>query len=129
MPKLLRKAAQYVRMSTDMQQYSTLNQQALIAQYADNHGIEIIKTYVDEGRSGLRLAGRDALQSLLAVVTSGEAEYEVILVYDVSRWGRFKILMRALITSLSVAEQENPSSTVQSSLQITALPWLVSSKA
>jgi len=45
MPKPLRKAAQYVRMSTDMQQYSTLNQQALIAQYADDHGIEIIKTY------------------------------------------------------------------------------------
>ena len=90
MSKHLRKAAQYVRMSTDMQQYSTLNQQALIAQYAADHGIEIIKTYVDEGRSGLRLAGRDALQSLLADVTSGQAEYEVILVYDVSRWGRFQ---------------------------------------
>ena len=90
MPKPLRKAAQYVRMSTDMQQYSTLNQQALIAQYAADHGIEIIKTYVDEGRSGLRLAGRDALQSLLADVTSGQAEYELIFVYDVSRWGRFQ---------------------------------------
>lgn len=90
MPKPLRKAAQYVRMSTDMQQYSTLNQQALIAQYAGDNGIEIVKTYVDEGRSGLRLAGRDALQSLLADVTSGQAKYEIILVYDISRWGRFQ---------------------------------------
>ena len=90
MHQLRRRAAQYVRMSTDMQEYSTLNQQELISQYATDHGIDIVKTYIDEGRSGLRLTGRDALQSLLADVSSGQAEYEVILVYDVSRWGRFQ---------------------------------------
>ena len=50
MPKPLRKAAQYVRMSTDMQQYSTLNQQALIAQYAADHGIEMVIPPQDRGR-------------------------------------------------------------------------------
>src|SRR6056300_456309 len=47
------KAAQYVRMSTEHQQYSTQNQADKIQEYADKRGIEIIKTYADEGKSGL----------------------------------------------------------------------------
>jgi len=46
------KAAQYVRMSTEHQQYSTQNQADKIQEYADKRGIEIIKTYADEGRVG-----------------------------------------------------------------------------
>jgi DNA invertase Pin-like site-specific DNA recombinase len=30
------------------------------------------------------------LQQLLAEVVGGEADFEVVLVYDVSRWGRFQ---------------------------------------
>jgi DNA invertase Pin-like site-specific DNA recombinase len=55
------RAAQYVRMSTEHQQYSTENQADAIRQYAERRGIEIVRTYADEGRSGLRLDGRDAL--------------------------------------------------------------------
>jgi DNA invertase Pin-like site-specific DNA recombinase len=40
--------------------------------------------------SGLQLNGRHSLQQLLADVTSGIAPYDTILVYDVSRWGRFQ---------------------------------------
>jgi DNA invertase Pin-like site-specific DNA recombinase len=50
----------------------------------------IVRTYADEGKSGLSLEGRDALKSLLADVAGGRADYEAILVYDVSRWGRFQ---------------------------------------
>ena len=84
------RAAQYVRMSTEHQQYSTENQADAIRQYADRHGYEIVRTYADEGRSGLRLEGRDALQRLIADVESGAADFSRILVYDVSRWGRFQ---------------------------------------
>nr|WP_290753332.1 recombinase family protein [Amaricoccus sp.] len=83
------RAAQYVRMSTEHQQYSTENQAHAIRQYADRHGLEIVRTYADEGRSGLRIEGRDALQRLIADVESGAADFTTILVYDVSRWGRF----------------------------------------
>ena len=55
------RAAQYVRMSTEHQQYSTENQADAIRQYAERRGIEIVRTYADEGRSGLRLDGRNAL--------------------------------------------------------------------
>lgn len=84
------RAAQYVRMSTEHQKYSTDNQSSAIRRYADARGFEIIKTYADEGKSGLRLLGRDALQMLLGDIEEGRADFEAILVYDVSRWGRFQ---------------------------------------
>lgn len=77
------RAAQYVRMSTEHQQYSTENQADAIRLYADRHGLEIVRTYADEGRSGLRIEGRNALQRLIA-------DFGAVLVYDVSRWGRFQ---------------------------------------
>lgn len=84
------RAAEYVRMSTEHQQYSTENQAAKIREYAQRRGIQIVKTYADEGKSGLRIDGRQALQQLISDVESGKAEFNLILVYDVSRWGRFQ---------------------------------------
>src|SRR6185295_20227094 len=84
------RAAQYVRMSTDLQQYSIQNQMDSIAAYALRRDITIVRTYPEEGRSGLRLDDRPALTRLLNDVQSGAADFEVILVYDVSRWGRFQ---------------------------------------
>lgn len=83
-------AAQYVRMSTEHQQYSTQNQRDAIAQYAARRGFEIVRTYEDDGKSGLRLDGRDSLKRLIEDVECGAADFEVILVYDISRWGRFQ---------------------------------------
>src|SRR3546814_20617228 len=77
-------------MSTEHQQYSTENQSEAMRQYAERRGIEIVRSYADEGRSGLRLDGRDALKQLIEDVQSGTADFTVILVYDVSRWGRFQ---------------------------------------
>jgi DNA invertase Pin-like site-specific DNA recombinase len=83
-------AAEYVRMSTDHQQYSTANQSQAIREYADRHGFQIQKTYEDSGKSGLNLDDRDALKRLIDDVQNGMAEFSTILVYDVSRWGRFQ---------------------------------------
>src|SRR5450759_1812772 len=77
-------------MSTEHQKYSTENQAEIIERYAAARGIEIVQTYADEGKSGLNLDGRDALQRLIADASGGRADYSVILVYDVSRWGRFQ---------------------------------------
>jgi DNA invertase Pin-like site-specific DNA recombinase len=84
------RAAAYVRMSTDHQQFSIANQLQVISEYAVSHGIEIVRTYSDPARSGLTLQGRDALKQLIADVVSGQADFTTILVYDVSRWGRFQ---------------------------------------
>jgi len=62
-------------MSTEHQQYSTENQAGKITEYAERRGIEIIRTYADEGKSGLRIEGRVGLQELIKVVESGQAVY------------------------------------------------------
>jgi DNA invertase Pin-like site-specific DNA recombinase len=77
-------------MSTEHQQYSTENQSEIIRQYAARRGMAIVRTYADAGKSGLRIDGRDALKQLIQDVESGRADFRVILVYDVSRWGRFQ---------------------------------------
>jgi DNA invertase Pin-like site-specific DNA recombinase len=83
-------AAEYVRMSTDHQQYSTANQSQAIREYALRYGFRISKTYEDSGKSGLNLDDRHALKQLIDDVQNGTAEFSTILVYDVSRWGRFQ---------------------------------------
>jgi DNA invertase Pin-like site-specific DNA recombinase len=88
-PSLIR-AVEYVRMSTENQQYSTENQADKIREYAALRGIEIIRTYADAGKSGLRIDGRASLQQLIKDVESGTADFTIILVYDISRWGRFQ---------------------------------------
>lgn len=84
------RAAQYVRMSTDHQKYSTENQADVLQRYANARGMEIVRTYADEGKSGLRLDGRDALKKLIDDVQTGKADFSTILVYDIGRWGRFQ---------------------------------------
>jgi DNA invertase Pin-like site-specific DNA recombinase len=77
-------------MSTEHQNYSIDNQREAIREFADSLGYDIVATYEDSGRSGLNLGGRAGLQRLLADVEGGRADFEVVVVYDVSRWGRFQ---------------------------------------
>jgi DNA invertase Pin-like site-specific DNA recombinase len=84
------RAAQYVRMSTEKQRYSIENQAAVIATYAHAHGLTIVCTYADRGESGLRIKNRIGLTQLIDDVSTGKADFGSILVYDVSRWGRFQ---------------------------------------
>lgn len=89
-PRTLIRAAQYVRMSTEHQRYSTDNQAQEIEKYADLHGMEIVRRFADDGKGGLNLEGRAGLLQLLEEVQDGTADFRAILVYDVSRWGRFQ---------------------------------------
>ncbi|MGX9143490.1 recombinase family protein [Mesorhizobium sp. 128a] len=83
-------AAQYIRMSTEHQRYSLENQIAAIAEYAETRRFAIVQTYTDAGKSGLSLKGRDGLKQLLSDVVTGQRIYSAVLVFDVSRWGRFQ---------------------------------------
>ena len=77
-------------MSTEHQQYSTSNQMDVIREYAKRRGMEIVKDYSDEGKSGLNIQGRDSLAQMIQDVQDGKVNFSSILVYDVSRWGRFQ---------------------------------------
>ena len=58
--------------------------------YASERGIEIVHQYADEGKSGLRIKGRAGLLQLIEDVQTGQATFDMILVHDVTRWGRFQ---------------------------------------
>src|SRR5258708_24366019 len=77
-------------MSTEHQQYSTDNEMEVLRRYAEERGMEIVRTYSDEARSGLKIEGRGGLRELLRDVETGAADFSAVLVYDVSRWGRFQ---------------------------------------
>jgi DNA invertase Pin-like site-specific DNA recombinase len=62
----------------------------VIREYAARHGFELVRTYADEGKSGLSIEGRDALRRLIGDVEARRADFQAVLVYDVSRWGRFQ---------------------------------------
>lgn len=82
-------AAQYIRMSSDGQDLSPALQRNAISEYARDHGMRIVETYEDPGRSGLTIRSRPSMRRLIQDVASGKCPFAVILVYDVSRWGRF----------------------------------------
>jgi DNA invertase Pin-like site-specific DNA recombinase len=88
--ELAQRAAQYVRMSTIHQRYSIENQAAAIAAYAARYNLNIVRTYRDEGLSGLKIDKREGLKQLITDVCSGRADFCRVLVCDVSRWGRFQ---------------------------------------
>jgi DNA invertase Pin-like site-specific DNA recombinase len=86
----LARAAAYVRMSTEHQKYSTFNQLTAIKAYAADHNLTITHVYADEGISGLQIKNRPGLRSLISDAMKGRANFGVVLVYDITRWGRFQ---------------------------------------
>ena len=85
-----RRAVAYLRMSTEHQQYSPENQMAVIERYAAEHDMETVATYSDEARSGLRLKNRPGMRQMLGDAKQEESGFDTILVYDITRWGRFQ---------------------------------------
>jgi len=84
------RAAQYLRMSTEQQQYSIQNQTDAIREYASEHNLQIVRTYSDPAKSGVTLRSRLGLMQLLQDIITDDHPFGIILVYDVSRWGRFQ---------------------------------------
>jgi DNA invertase Pin-like site-specific DNA recombinase len=62
----------------------------VIREYAARRNMEIVTIYSDEGKSGLNIQGRESLARMIADVQGKQANYQCILVYDISRWGRFQ---------------------------------------
>lgn len=75
-------------MSTLGQTSSVALQEEAIARFCDREGLVVVRSYVDKGKSGLSTRGRTALQTMLRDVLAGP-EYAMIVVADVSRWGRY----------------------------------------
>ncbi|MFP8836215.1 recombinase family protein [Hydrogenophaga sp. XSHU_21] len=84
------RAAAYVRMSSDRQELSIGTQLASIEAHAGANGLHIVTVYEDAAKSGLHIANREGMKRLLRDVMDEPRPFDVVLVYDVSRWGRFQ---------------------------------------
>ncbi|MBS9766131.1 MAG: recombinase family protein [Flavobacteriaceae bacterium] len=90
--KKCKKAVAYYRHSAeDKQENSIAIQREHTEKFAKENNIEIIHEEADEGKSGLS-ANRPAFNRLFSnwIKNPKAPEFHYILVYDVSRWGRFQ---------------------------------------
>ena len=97
------RAAEYLRMSTEGQQYSIANQQAAIREYAATHGFVIIRSYADPGKSGLRAENRAALLSFSPTSNPAMSILRPSSSTTLVDGAVFRIRMRAPITNSCAA--------------------------
>ena len=81
-------AAGYVRCSTDEQGATSIpQQQEEIKKWSALNHFNIVKWFIDEGRSGTDFLKRPAFKTLVDEIQH-DPDFEYVLVYDESRWGR-----------------------------------------
>ncbi|OCK51120.1 hypothetical protein BA768_17865 [Chryseobacterium sp. CBo1] len=83
--------AYYRHSAEDKQENSIAIQRSHVERFAYEHNLEIIHEEADEGVSGL-LANRPGFERLFIewIENPVAPHFEYVLVYDVSRWGRFQ---------------------------------------
>jgi site-specific DNA recombinase len=82
------RAGGYCRTSGETQRDNTSipNQQADITRFVEAQGWNLVKFYVDECKSGAKIAGRDDFQQMMR--DAANDRFDVIVVWDMSRFGR-----------------------------------------
>ena len=84
------RAVAYYRHSAEIGQENSVEiQQDNVRSFAERHDIEIINEFADRGKSGLNAEGRPAFNEMMEWVRTRD-DFVLILVLDVSRWGRFQ---------------------------------------
>ncbi len=85
--------ALYIRVSTDDQtEYSPDSQIKLCMRYAKDHNIEILSEHIykEDGISGTKADKRPEFQKMIAIAKTKPKPFDIILVYDFSRFARNK---------------------------------------
>jgi DNA invertase Pin-like site-specific DNA recombinase len=84
------RAVAYYRHSAMLGQENSVEiQQDNVRTFAAKHDLEIIQEFADRGKSGLNAEGRPAFTEMMEWVRTRD-DFCLILVLDVSRWGRFQ---------------------------------------
>src|SRR6266446_8104676 len=83
-------AVAYYRMSHESQETSIRDQRAAVERFAIGHNYELISTYIDEAISGDATERRFQFQRMVS--DAALRRFKAILVWDLSRLGRFDII-------------------------------------
>jgi DNA invertase Pin-like site-specific DNA recombinase len=84
------RAVAYFRSSSQVDhEYAISSQQDQVRQWAKERGIEIIHEFCDIGPSGLDTRDLPAFTEMLNDWIKQRPDFEYILCFDATRWGRF----------------------------------------
>lgn len=80
----------YIRVSSERQVegFSLDGQKRYLSEWAAFEGMEVAGIYVEEGKSGKSIDGRDEFQRMLSDIASGMIQVNFVVVFKLSRFGR-----------------------------------------
>ncbi|UCB57049.1 MAG: recombinase family protein [Candidatus Omnitrophota bacterium] len=83
----MKQAIAYLRKSTDLQETSLEQQKEKILLFAKQHSIKVIEFFAEEA-CGENVEGRPQFRKMIECCKLKD-DFQYVLVYDISRWGRF----------------------------------------
>jgi DNA invertase Pin-like site-specific DNA recombinase len=89
-PARIGAVAYYRHSAQDRQENSIPLQREQVEKWALENGVEIIKEFADYGVSGLSTDRRNAFNEMFEGWIKTRSDFRLVLVLDVSRWGRFQ---------------------------------------
>lgn len=94
----------YIRVSSErqVQGFSLDAQKRELMNYAETRGLKVHNVYVEPGKSGKDIDGREQFQKMLYDVTRPDSKVRYILVFKLSRFGRNA---RDILNTLNIIQQ------------------------
>jgi len=80
----------YIRVSSERQVkgYSLDGQKQYLKEWAEFEGMSVSEIYVEAGKSGKGIEGRDVFQKMLDTIAKREVPIDYVVVFKLSRFGR-----------------------------------------
>lgn len=85
-----KKCVIYIRVSSErqIQGYSLEGQKRYLKEWAEFEGMTVSEIYVEPGKSGKSITGREVFQNMLDDISTGRVDTDYVVVFKLSRFGR-----------------------------------------
>ena len=85
-----KKCVIYIRVSSERQVkgYSLEGQMRYLKEWAEFEGMTVSEVYVEPGKSGKSISGREVFQRMLDDISTGQVDTDYVVVFKLSRFGR-----------------------------------------
>lgn len=85
-----KKCVIYIRVSSErqVQGYSLEGQRRYLKEWAEFEGMTVSEIYVEPGKSGKSISGREVFQQMLEDISTGRVATDYVVVFKLSRFGR-----------------------------------------
>lgn len=85
-----KKCVIYIRVSSErqVQGYSLEGQKRYLKEWAEFEGMTVLQIYVEPGKSGKSISGREVFQQMLDDISEKNVDADYVVVFKLSRFGR-----------------------------------------